>query len=489
MEFSWWEFLKKKIRGSAGDVAGAAAGSAAASGGDGSALPRADQAVVDIPDEAEQPTRTTTTTTSRASSSNAGRPSVPVVAVNENDWRSWTFRFRNVQLHRLSNAGASVQDWLSQLITRTQKTVPLEALLCMTMYTYDPSFAGDRCFTVAILSCSSALVIDAMSVVMFNDCTNSAAVCWHRRLHCCLVGGSTVSMAMVPYLVLVSFGRLRAYVIVVAPLPAAAALIHHKWCGPPAFSLDTDGDEEDDGLDHVLEISWAVNNIATGGGLIGTIFGHSTTTSSPGSYTSPIGWLLFLTIFLALYLVLVATVEPPLLTRHAGELGILLLALLMACGLVAAVEAVGLIITCAVAAAEVVETALIHAAVGREKQEADGQKLTSGVLATVTFGMLMKLHSQSKVAASAVASGHRQAVRMVIYLSAFMWSANRMFFTGAASLSGAGAGDSRAGGGRAWAWLRLAVQWLRNATVVLAMLDFVCTFGAAAFFMPSGLKQ
>lgn len=345
-----------------------------------------------------------------------------------------------------------------------KKTIPLKSVVLVALLAYEePSNSGNMWFMMSLQACILALVTDIFSAVTLINLTTTVPVSWH----CCVACFSGVCATLVPYFLLVSMDKASAYVILAVPLPVAVvALVNCVWAPAGAGELD-------DALDHVFDVSSAVTNVAAGGGLTGTIFGYSLMTSQQPETGHALGFLLLFTISLGVYLMLLATVRrPKALTCHAERLVYILLALLAATALVAAVEFVGWWLACAVASIDAVEAAVsvvlakaVHgtAATARDEVDAAGrqneQRLTSIVIATVLFTLVMQLHSQK----AGDNLGKYEVLRMLLYLAAFLWSFNRMVLFHEESLAG--------GGARVWVWL--TVQLVRTMVVVLAVLDHV----------------
>jgi hypothetical protein len=282
---------------------------------------------------------------------------------------------------------------------------------------------------------------------------------------------SSVTQMLMPLFLFFSFGELHPYMIILtSALLLFSIALFHLACFQAGATTDASK------LDHIFDISAGVYALSTGSALTIAIV-----ISEKPVAASPLACSLFLTIFIARYLMLITTLHTPGIINHAETLMILLKLLVASTAILVAMDLLGQLLTVAVICIGSVDVVLIcmpigaHSPTTNKEQEPieqrKDQQLLSAVMVAIPFMALTQIYSEQCTDQDSTLISAAK-LRMLLYFVLLLCGLNRMLIS---SLRGEAApGTTR---GRTAVRVVSALEWVRTSTVMVAVMDMMYMLG------------
>ncbi|CAL5010922.1 unnamed protein product [Urochloa decumbens] len=305
-----------------------------------------------------------------------------------------------LQWNRLSSEDQAKH--LKRIIEFIKKAIPFESVLMAALCNHPYYYSSNTTFKICLVLVLLAFFTDFLSALLLHLKSLAFLINY-------LVYTSSVTQMLMPFFLFVSSGQLQFYMIFVVPLPFFSVTLFHQ--------SDTDASA----LDNSFDISSWIYAFSSGGALIGP-----NTISIKFIAATTLACSLFLTIFIARYLMLISTLRPQVVVGHVETL-MKILKLLWGgnhcryCG-------------CSFVLYAVMAAFLQFRTTDGSGDEPDDLRnnlqLLWAVIVSILFIALTRTYSEHVAAHDNNAPlGPAETRRLLIYFGAFLWSLNRMLIT------------------------------------------------------------
>ncbi|CAL5010923.1 unnamed protein product [Urochloa decumbens] len=199
-----------------------------------------------------------------------------------------------LQWNRLSSEDQAKH--LKRIIEFIKKAIPFESVLMAALCNHPYYYSSNTTFKICLVLVLLAFFTDFLSALLLHLKSLAFLINY-------LVYTSSVTQMLMPFFLFVSSGQLQFYMIFVVPLPFFSVTLFHQ--------SDTDASA----LDNSFDISSWIYAFSSGGALIGP-----NTISIKFIAATTLACSLFLTIFIARYLMLISTLRPQVVVGHVETL-------------------------------------------------------------------------------------------------------------------------------------------------------------------------
>ncbi|CAL5007731.1 unnamed protein product [Urochloa decumbens] len=358
------------------------------------------------------------------------------------------------------------EQYLKRLVDYTKKVIPFESLimgaLCNNPYFYSSNTSFKICLVLVLL----AFFADILSALLLQLKLFDFLIKY-------LVYTSSVTQMLVPFFLFVSSGQLQPYMILTAPLPFFSATLLHQTSLGAGATIDGSS-----ALDHNFDMSAWIYALSAGCALI-----SPNIISLKLAATSPSACSLFLTIFIARYLMLITTLRPPVVINQVETLMNILKLLWGLTVILFILDHLGWKVGLAATTVIIVDAALFSMPSllelyssrtngGGQQSDQKNQQLLWAVIVSILFMALTQTYSEHVAAHDKAPLGSTAIRRLLLYFGAFLWSLNRMLITPGA-IAARQNRESRDMVVTVW----YALEYTRGSVVVVAALDMMYKFG------------
>ncbi|RLM69955.1 somatic embryogenesis receptor kinase 2-like [Panicum miliaceum] len=276
------------------------------------------------------------------------------------------------------------------------------------------------------------------------------------------------------FALLVSYGQLHPYMILISLLPFFSVTLFHRAVTDEVSVL----------LDHIFDMSAGVYALLAAG----CVLGNPYFISKESVAASPLACSLFLTIFIARYLMLISTLRPPVVVEHAETLMFILKLLLALTAIFVTVEFIGWELALVALSFGAVDAVLFSMSLlahipgtttSGDKLSYDQRKeqqLLSAVFVVILFTIIVTKAYSENAAAQEASMGSAAKLGMLLCICAFLCSLNRMLITRADVVVAA-----PPEGGHGVAKVLSTLEQARASVVAVAALYIIYKIGISAF--------
>ncbi|CAL5003418.1 unnamed protein product [Urochloa decumbens] len=323
-----------------------------------------------------------------------------------------------LQWNRLSSEDQAKQ--LKRIIEFIKKAIPFESVLMAALCNHPYYNSSNTTFKICLVLVLLAFFTDFLSALLLHLKSLAFLIKY-------LVYTSSVTQMLMPFFLFVSSGQLQFYMILVVPLPFfSVTLFHHAESDVSA-------------LDQSFDISSWIYAFSSGGALIGP-----NTISIKFFAATTLACSLFLTIFIARYLMLISTLRPQVVVGQVETLMKILKFLWGLTIILFILDRFGWRATLMVTAVTIVDAVLFcmpswllsyssrtnDGSGGEPDDLRNNLQLLWAVIVSILFIALTRTYSEHVAAHDNNAPlGPAEMRRLLIYFGAFLWSLNRMLIT------------------------------------------------------------
>ncbi|CAO2187382.1 unnamed protein product [Urochloa humidicola] len=333
-------------------------------------------------------------------------------------------QWNRLQWNRLPSKDKA--EHLKRLIEFIKKAIPFESVLMAALCNHPYYYSSNTTFKICLVLVLLALFTDFLSGLLLHLKSLGFLIKY-------LVYTSSVTQMLMPFFLFVSSGQLQFYMILVVPLPFFSVSLFQQTGSGDGAATDAAS-----ALDHSFDISSWIYAFSSGGALIGP-----NTISIKFIATTTLACSLFLTIFIARYLMLVSTLRPQVVVVHVETLMNILKLLWGLTIILFILDRFGWRFTIVATTVTIVDAVLFSMpswllsysskTTNGSGDEVDDQRnnlqLLWAVIVSILFIALTRTYSEHVAAHESAPLGPAETRRLLIYFGAFLWSLNRMLIT------------------------------------------------------------
>ncbi|CAL4997332.1 unnamed protein product [Urochloa decumbens] len=329
-----------------------------------------------------------------------------------------------LQWNRLSSEDQA--QYLKRIIEFIKKAIPFESVLMAAICNHPYYYSSNTTFKICLVLVLLAFFTDFLSALLLHLKSLAFLIKY-------LVYTSSVTQMLMPFFLFISSGQLQFYMILVVPLPFFSVTLFHQTGSGDGAATDASA------LDNSFDISSWIYAFSSGGALIGP-----NTISIKFIAATTLACSLFLTIFIARYLMLISTLRPKVVVGHVETLMKILKLLWGLTIILFILDRFGWRATLVATTVAIVDAVLFCMPswlLSYSSRTTDGSgdepddlrnnlQLLWAVMVSILFIALTRTYSEHVAAHDNNAPlGPAETRRLLIYFGAFLWSLNRMLIT------------------------------------------------------------